>query len=60
MDVSNQHLKELLEKTDNAFKALMQAPDSTELNQAYDRAKLDLDSYVSSLRHTLNQRRSQR
>lgn len=60
MDASNQHLSNLLKQTDLAFKALMQQPESRELSEAYDKAKLELDSYVSSLRSTLNQRRSQR
>ena len=58
MDASNEHLSHLIKQTDHAFKALMQEPGSRELNQAYDKAKLELDSYVSSLRNTLNQRHS--
>ncbi len=60
MDLSNAHLKSLLEKTDVAFQALMQDPASPELNRAYDEAKVDLDTYVTSLRATLNQRHLQR
>lgn len=60
MDASNQHLSNLLKNTDQAFNALMQHPESRELGLAYDKAKRDLDSYVSSLRNTLNQRHSQR
>ncbi|MEW9797108.1 hypothetical protein [Alteromonas sp. CYL-A6] len=60
MDVTNKHLKVLLERTDNAFRALMRDPESSELNVAYESAKSDLDKYVASLKHTLNQRHQQR
>ncbi len=56
MDVKNQHLKSLLERTDSAFKALLQEPGSTERNTDYEEAKKALDSYVASLRSTLAQR----
>tara|TARA_B000000441_G_C21618792_1_gene276224 strand:+ start:622 stop:765 length:144 start_codon:yes stop_codon:yes gene_type:complete len=46
MEDSNQHLKTLLQNTDNAFKALMREPDSIALNQAYDDAKAELDTYM--------------
>ena len=52
MEDSNQHLKTLLQNTDNAFKALMREPDSIALNQAYDDAKAELDTYMVSLKHT--------
>ena len=56
MDVSNEHLKSLLEKTDEAFQALLKEPDSDELNDAYEAARVDLNSYISSMRHNLAQR----
>ena len=56
MDDSNQHLKNLLKQTDIAFKALMREPASRLLNDQYEKAKLELDSYTASLKHTLNQR----
>ncbi|AIF99925.1 MAG TPA: hypothetical protein DCW74_14750 [Alteromonas australica] len=59
MEDSNQHLKTLLQNTDNAFKALMREPDSIALNQAYDDAKAELDTYMVSLKHTLSQRQEQ-
>ncbi|GFD70326.1 hypothetical protein KUL156_47860 [Alteromonas sp. KUL156] len=60
MDDSNQHLKDLLKQTDLAFKALMREPASSRLNEQYEKAKLELDSYTASLKHTLNQRQHQR
>ncbi|MDY6977251.1 MAG: hypothetical protein SVW51_13760 [Pseudomonadota bacterium] len=59
MDDSNQHLKHLLKQTDVAFKALMREPASRPLNEQYEKAKLELDSYTASLKHTLNQRHQQ-
>ena len=56
MDVSNEHLKALLEKTDLAFQALLREPDSEELNIAYEDAKAELDNYISSVRQRLSQR----
>ena len=60
MDDSNQHLKHLLKQTDIAFKALMREPASRLLNEQYEKAKLELDTYTASLKHTLNQRQYQR
>ena len=57
MDDSNQHLKDLLSQTDLAFKALMRQPSSSELTNAYDNAKAELDAYMKSLRNTLSQRK---
>ncbi|MCQ8848420.1 hypothetical protein ALT761_03297 [Alteromonas sp. 76-1] len=57
MDDSNQHLKDLLSQTDLAFKALMRQPNSSELTNAYDNAKAELDAYMKSLRNTLSQRK---
>jgi len=59
MDDSNQHLKHLLKQTDIAFKALMREPASRLLNEQYEKAKLELDSYTASLKHTLSQRHQQ-
>jgi len=59
MDESNQHLKHLLRQTDLAFKALMRDPSSLYLNEQYEKAKLELDSYTASLKHTLDQRHQQ-
>ena len=60
MDDSNQHLKHLLKQPDLAFKALMREPASSLLNEQYEKAKLELDTYTASLKHTLNQRQYQR
>ena len=60
MDDSNHHLKHLLKQTDLAFKALMREPASSLLNEQYEKAKLELDTYTASLKHTLNQRQYQR
>ena len=56
MDVSNEHLKSLLEKTDLAFQALLREPSSDELNNAYEAAKDELNRYITSMRHNLSQR----
>ncbi len=56
MDVSNEHLKLLIEKTDEAFQALLREPDSDELSNAYEAARVELNSYVSSVRHNLSHR----
>ncbi len=53
MDVQNQQLKNLLERTDSTFKALMQEPGSIEKNTDYEKAKKALDLYVASLRSAL-------
>ena len=39
MDVENKQLEVLLDKTDRAFKELLEKPDSHELNSAYEHAK---------------------
>ncbi len=59
MDDSNKHLKHLIKQTDLAFKALMRDPASLSLNAQYEKAKLELDSYTTLLKHTLNQRHIQ-
>ncbi|MBO1254338.1 hypothetical protein J3L16_01415 [Alteromonas sp. 5E99-2] len=53
MDVSNEHLKALLEQTDRAFKELLRDPDSLILNDKYEDAKKELNSYVLSVRKHL-------
>lgn len=56
MDVSNEHLKCLIDETDRAFKALLRQPDSDELYDRYEDAKRELDGYISSVRKRLNER----
>ena len=60
MDVNNQLLKELLHKTDIAFRALMDEPASSERQLAYDEAKMELDRYVVKFREQLQYRNSQK
>ena len=54
MDDSNQHLKHLLKQTDIAFKALMREPASRLLNEQYEKAKLELDSYSANFELALS------
>lgn len=56
MDVENKQLESLLNKTDEAFKRLLQNPASDELNSAYESAKSELDHYLSDMRNQLKQR----
>ena len=58
MDDSNEHLKYLLKQTDIPLRRLWE-PASRLLNEQYEKAKLELDSYTASLKHTLNQRHQQ-
>ena len=60
MDVNNQLLKELLHKTDIAYRALMDEPASSERQSAYDEAKMELDRYVVKFREQLQYRHSQK
>ncbi|QPG06207.1 hypothetical protein IT774_03060 [Salinimonas marina] len=60
MDVSNERLKHLLARTDEAFQALLKEPDSIALNEAYETAKAELDEYISSLREALSKKRLKR
>lgn len=60
MDVSNERLKLLLARTDEAFQALLKEPDSIELNSAYDAAKAELDDYIGRLRAALSKKTSHR
>ncbi|WJG08922.1 hypothetical protein [Aliiglaciecola sp. LCG003] len=56
MDVSNRELTKLLDKTDQAFKQLMQEPGSIALNSAYESAKQELDFYLCNMREDLKKR----
>lgn len=56
MDVNNRQLERLLHKTDDAFKQLLADPASEQLSREYDTAKEELDDYLSSLRHSLQQK----
>jgi hypothetical protein len=56
MDVSNEHLKVLLDQTDRAFKALLRDPDSHELNSQYEHAKAELNDYIVNIRKRLGDR----
>lgn len=60
MDVNNQLLKELLHKTDIAFRALMDEPGCSERQSAYDETKMELDRYVVKFREQLQYRNSQK
>lgn len=53
MDVNNEHLKVLLDQTDRAFKALLDNPDSSELNNEYEQARRELNDYMVTLRRKL-------
>ena len=56
MDVTNQRLKVLLAKTDEAFRQLMKDPDSIELSQAYEAAKSELSHHISVMRESLSKK----
>lgn len=56
MDETNKHLKVLLERTDSAFRALMQEPDSEQRSLAYEDAKSELQNFITSLKSSLTQR----
>ena len=56
MDVENKRLEALLDKTDRAFKLLLEQPDSLELNTAYEDAKVELDEYLQDIRSHLKKR----
>lgn len=56
MDVSNKTLETLLDKTDRAFKRLLEQPESTELNNAYEHAKLELNSFLRAMREDMRKR----
>lgn len=56
MDVINHELTALLDKTDRAFKQLLDNPDSEELTCAYESAKQELDFFLISMRDNLKKR----
>ncbi|WP_181898310.1 hypothetical protein [Alteromonas aestuariivivens] len=56
MDVSNEHLKYLLDRTDVAFQAVMREPECDELHLEYEYAKTELDQYVAVVRQNLTSR----
>ena len=56
MDIENKTLDALLEKTDVAFKALLTDPDSEVLNEAYEEAKCELESFLVDMRRSLKRR----
>ena len=49
MDANNRHFTELLDKTDSAFKRLLDNPGSPEFTNAYENAKQELDFYISHM-----------
>ncbi|WP_100656112.1 hypothetical protein [Alteromonas flava] len=59
MDVNNAHLKQLIDRTDEAFKELIRDPASDELNNAYEDAKKQLEQYLLAVRqrHDIEQER---
>ena len=56
MDVEHKTLDTLLKKTDGAFKALLQDPDSAELNSAYEEAKDELNNYLNNMRTSMREK----
>lgn len=60
MDINNAHLKKLIDNTDEAFKQLMREPGSSELNDAYESAKVALNNYLSSVRRSVENGDQQR
>ena len=50
MDIENKTLDALLEKRDVAFKALLTDPDSEVLNEAYEEATCELESFLVDMR----------
>ena len=56
MDVNNARLRCLLNRTDEAFKQLLNQPESNELNNAYESAKSELDQYVNQLKVQVSDR----
>ena len=59
MDVENKRLEALLDKTDRAFKQLLEHPDSHELNNAYEDAKNELSEYLHHVRSHIKNRYKQ-
>lgn len=60
MDVNNAHLRTLIDKTDETFKRLLKEPASSDLNNAYESAKNELDQYVSTLKSNDGQQEAHR
>lgn len=60
MDINNAHLKQLIDNTDTAFKQLMREPGSSELNDAYESAKIALDNYLASVKRSVENGDQQR
>ena len=56
MDDDKKRLTSLLEKTDCAFKQLLENPESQQLHQLYEQAKSDLDCYLHSFKEDLKSR----
>ena len=56
MDAGNKQLEALLDKTDQAFKQLLEQPDSTELESAYEDAKNELSDFLHNMRSGLKKR----
>ena len=59
MDVGNKQLEALLDKTDRAFKRLLEQPDSVELEAAYESAKDELSHFIRDMRNGLKSRYNQ-
>ncbi|MBT0585264.1 hypothetical protein [Alteromonas oceanisediminis] len=53
MDVNNAYLRDLIDRTDSAFKSLLKDPNSHDLQDAYEAAKRDLNQYISSVKQGL-------
>lgn len=56
MDVDNVMLRNLLEQTDDSFRRLMDNPQSEQLNDEYQQAKLALDHYLADMRKAIDKR----
>ncbi|GAA0859658.1 hypothetical protein [Aliiglaciecola litoralis] len=56
MDANNTQLTELLDRTDSAFKQLMQDPNSSECSHAYENAKQELDYFLFNMRDELKKK----
>ena len=59
MEAGNKELEALLDKTDRAFKQLLEQPDSTELESAYETAKNELSDFLHVMRNGLKKRYKQ-
>lgn len=56
MEASNDQLKHLIDKTDEYFTALLKQPESELLNDQYERAKRELNTYIMNMRKHLDTR----